>query len=93
MGDKIFNINNYVRVLLTEKGMEVWREDFNKYASLLKPESGFTFEEYAESHRTENSYYQFQMHDFMGVFGEKIGMYNLMNTNILIYEKDLTEIK
>ncbi|WP_321388692.1 hypothetical protein [uncultured Enterococcus sp.] len=71
-----FNINQFVKVKLTETGIKIYQEKFLKYGGkapeLIIDDNGFS---------------KFQMHDLMNTFGEYLFMGNIdmpFETNILI---------
>jgi len=78
--NRSFNINDYVKVKLTDYGREKYREFWNKFglkALKLKED--------------ENGYTSFQMWDLMQVFGShmRLGGRNCFDLDIVIEEKDL----
>lgn len=56
-----FNINDYVKVRLTERGREMLKE----YWGGKVPD---WFEDYSEG----NEYYRFQLHEFANIFGKEL---------------------
>ena len=85
---KVFNINNIIKVKLTDRGKDIYyhqHDELNKYygKEIIKPrypdvdEDGFT---------------RFQLWHFMEIYGPHthIGMDNFIeNNDIYIFEKDL----
>jgi len=75
-----FNLNDFIRVKLTDEGRKVWYEYYRElpFVSLSDNEG----------------YNSFQALDFIKVFGPHLSYGNdLFNTNILIRSKDITEVK
>ena len=78
-----FNINHQVKVKLTNYGISVWAEHYNKYSTKpLTAESILKLKDKED----ENGYTNFQMHDLMSVFGDKISMGGKLcfDTNIVL---------
>ena len=84
-----FNINSYVYVKLTDKGIEKWVKNHNE---LLPFNSHISYKEF-ESRKNENGYHKFQTWDFIDIFGG-LGMrsYKYFSTNILFHSDDLNPI-
>ena len=61
------NLNNKVRVKLTEKGFEVYR-------TRLEPICGMLRQLYQPPKVDAEGYSEFQLHDFINLFGQQIGM-------------------
>lgn len=77
-----FNINDYVKVFLTDKGKEI----LCKYYGWTELPEWFE-----ESYRYENGMYKFQMHVLMNVFGKYLYNENTalpFDVNIIIIKED-----
>jgi hypothetical protein len=83
----IFNINDCVRVKLTESGLKTWEERFNKYQPKNDP---YTFEKHLESKTDTEGYVSFQLHDLMSIFGPQmyIGNENSFINNQILFDKE-----
>lgn len=82
-----FNINNYVKVKLTEKGKKVLKKQHDELEKLCK-----SIGKFHEPETDENGYTKFQLWDLMRTFGSYIGlgMNDLcFETTIIILEKDI----
>jgi hypothetical protein len=90
MNDKVFNLSQYVRVRLYEEGFKVWHKEFLNHSYY-----GRSFEEHCERFKVADGYYQFQMYRFMNIFGADMEQqqFKLMDNNVLIFDKDLTDRK
>ncbi|MFW6030796.1 MAG: hypothetical protein ACOCRO_11185 [Halanaerobiales bacterium] len=82
-----FNINDYVKVKLTDKGNQVLK---NQHYLLNRLTNGL-FGEYEEKETDENGYTKFQMHELFTVFSGYIRPGEMIlpfETNIIICEKE-----
>lgn len=88
-----FNVNSHVLVRLTASGKEHWKKHYNKYYEMPpKTQQKYPFEEhYARktSNRLRPGYSEFQMHEFMEIFGDGCVSSHHFDTNILMYTEDL----
>ena len=83
------NLNYYIKVKLTEKGKEIYRNRFDE-DDIKKLGIG-----YCEPKVDENGYSEFQMWDFMRIFGKHFHILgdNPCGTNVLVQVKEDKEIK
>lgn len=83
-----FNVNDHIKVKLTEAGLRCWIENENRYIKQLR-ETETTLEE-LKSRSDENGYHEFQLWCFMEIFGEKMsnGMENLFENDVLFNQND-----
>ena len=87
---KTFNLNNFVKVKLTDYGKDLFyhrQDEFNSFVGkqILTPQY---------PHVDEEGFTEFQLHEFMNVFGRymTVGFNNIIeNNNIYICEKDLED--
>ena len=88
MSDLKFNLNDSVKVKLTDAGIEHYVKNHN---SLLPFQYQLSFNEY-KSRADKDGYHYYQMHQFLDSFGG-VGMNiaSLINLNILIPEHTLTK--
>ena len=78
-GMKKLNINEFIKVKLTERGKDIFYHQYDGLNSRLG-ENGFT---------------EFQLHEFMNLYGRYMinGLPSVIEDNhIYIYEKDLREV-
>ena len=84
-----FNINNYVKVKLTQEGITHYRKWYSKFIN-----HSINNTEYYERQLSpdKEGYYRFQMHEIMSIFGSVIDSSTPpMLMTILIDYKDLEE--
>ncbi len=95
MSYRKFNINNYVKVKLTDYGLQVYCEQFNKpllgFPTLrehLKTLDSVKMEADSEGHHS------FQMWHFMELFGSSVGIAKdkVFELDIIIEDKDLQTV-
>ena len=82
---KEFNVNSYVRVKLTEKGMEILKNEHEKMQQAFPK-----WPEWKEPMKDEEGYTKFQCWDLMSRFGEHIALGRLLpfESDILIDIKE-----
>ena len=81
-----FNMNNYVMVKMTDKGIEYY---VNKYNEDQLPRLQISFEQF-KSEADENGYHKFQMWKLIHYFGDQYNtLGDLINVNILIADSDI----
>ncbi len=78
-----FNINNYVKVKLTDWGLEVHKKHYDKFLP--------TFINYSMPIIDEDGYTKFQLWELCSIFGEYMGngLPNCFETTIIFADKDL----
>lgn len=83
---KKFNVNSWVKVKLTEKGVEELKRQHDELREML-PKLG----EFKEPNVDEDGYTKFQMHDLMNRFGRMVqpGLNPPFEVVILFDEDDL----
>lgn len=81
------NLNYYIKVKLTEKGKEIYRYRFNKNDIEELEKFGI---EPLEPKVDEEGYTEFQMWDFMRIFGKHFHMIGDIpcETNVLVQVKE-----
>jgi len=81
-----FNVNHYVWVKLTEKGVETLLTHRNRYLDFMPEVHNMelvTMDDIMKWYCvTEDGYYRFQMHQFMEAFGGTLATINLFETNV-----------
>lgn len=85
MKDVKFNINNTVKVKLTQMGRDIFFnhiEEINKYygEKIVEPY-------YPKS--DENGYSQFQLHELMSLYGKHLSMGGTVERNTLPFETEI----
>jgi hypothetical protein len=80
-----FNINNEVKVKITDIGYDIWLAYENKFTQYLPTYPITTIEE-LKAKADKDGYTEFQMWDMMSIFGShmKMGFENPIETNIII---------
>lgn len=83
--EMIFNINEAVKVKLTEYGKSVWEKYFNDNRY---PKQNYTFEEHYNQY-TKEGYTEMQLHQLFLIFGEQtyMGNQNCFDKNEIIFNK------
>ena len=66
---KIFNVNNSVKVKLTEKGLDIYWEDNRDLPEKIRPSINEL-----RNRVDKDGYHSFQMWSLMRIFGNHIGM-------------------
>ncbi len=85
----MFNINSHVYVKLTEKGILHFVNKHNEIADKIKHlMSVLTIEEFA-SRADADGYHEFQMHEFMEVYGDTVISDTLFYTNVFFKKSEL----
>ena len=80
-----FNINNYVQVKLSQKGLKCYNDYKNQYG--IKENVAASLDWLNRYHKgNKKGWYRFQLWDLMMIFGPSIymGGPNMFDTNILI---------
>jgi len=80
-----FNINDPVKVKVTEYGYEVWLEYSNQFVKYSPTYPVTTIEE-LKAKQDDDGYTEFQLWDMMSIFGSKMqmGFKNPIDTNIIL---------
>ena len=96
MKELSFNINNTIKVKLTDHGRDILNEYFSeisKYCAGIDIESDDVISsQYAED---EEGYTEFQLWDFMNIFGSYFRLGSpiiIQNNDIIFNEEDLCEV-
>ena len=78
---KKFNINEHVKVKLTERGLEVYKKHYEKFG--IK----------APAKEAKDGYYRFQLWELMQIFGGSVGAGVKLpfETDIYFDDKDLVD--
>ena len=79
-----FNINHHIKVKLSEKELQIW-VDWKNQSHHIYPHIPLETIEDLKIRTSKEGYYDFQMHEYMEIFGNHI---NSLNTNILIEIED-----
>ncbi len=92
--EKIFNINDFVKVKLTEEGMRILEAQYNELLKQMPPQARKSMGPFKKPKADKEGYSEFQLWDLMHHFGEY--MYNgnpnsPFFNNIKISEKYLTD--
>lgn len=89
MGYKKFNINDRVKIKLTDLGCKILADDFNKWSPIEKRTP-----DYYKGQCDENGFYEMQLWCIMERFGEFIGMAipSPFENVILLKETDLESV-
>lgn len=88
---KAFNVNCYVYVKLTDKGIDILKERHEELNDRLLSMGGTGLSDF-ELNLNEHGYYSNQFWVFMEIFGPHIGLTsNIFETEILFKNKDLKE--
>lgn len=66
-----YNVNHKIKVKLTEHGKAILEKDVTDTLGLLK---NFNYQEYSLYHEDEDGYTEFQLWDFMNIFGSHFSM-------------------
>ena len=84
-----FNVNDKVKVKLTEHGKAILEKDVTDTLGLLK---NFNYKEYSPYHTDEDGYIKFQLWDFMRIFGSHFcnGCLPIIEHNEIIF---VTEVR
>lgn len=88
MGEGIkFNLNNDIKVKLTEAGYQHWMTDWNKYYVLLNDKEMIQPLSYFKKKEDKDGYVTFQGWQFMEIFGKTIdaGRPPIFSTGIIIF--------
>lgn len=72
--EKIFNINNYVKVKLTEEGVRILESQYNEMLMQMTPEARKSMGPFKRPKVDKKGYSKFQLWVLMNHFGEY--MYN-----------------
>jgi len=82
-----FNLNDAIKVKLTEKGYRVWSDGYDNMPISIGVDE-------LKARADENGYCEFQAWVFVQTFGPATNITSdLYNTNVLIRSKDITEVK
>ena len=81
-----FNVNHYVWVKLTQKGVETLLKHRNRYLDFMPEVHNMELVTMDDINKwycvTKDGYYRFQMHQFMEAFGGTLATTNLFETNV-----------
>ena len=94
MKEFTFNINNIIKVRLTDTGKDILNGYFSglcKYYASIEPDEAIP-DQYAED---DKGYIRFQLWDFMNIFGSyfRLGSPVIIQDNDIIFsEEDLREV-
>ena len=82
-----FNLNEKIKVRLTSSGIKILRESHAQIYTVL----GSEVPKFTEPSVDKNGYTEFQLWDFMNIFGEHMNMHTTLpiETNIIIEEEKL----
>lgn len=78
------NINNKIKVKLTDYGNSILKKDVTNTLSMLK---GFNYPDYSPYHTDEDGYTEFTLWDFMRIFGSYflLGCQQIIEENEIIF--------
>lgn len=78
------NINDKIKVKLTEHGRSILEKDVTNTLSMLK---GFNYQDYSPYHTDEEGYTEFTLWDFMRIFGShfQMGCQQIIEQNEIIF--------
>lgn len=78
------NINDKIKVKLTEHGRSILEKDVTNTLSMLK---GFNYQDYSPYHTDEEGYTEFTLWDFMRIFGShfQMGCQQIIEKNEIIF--------
>lgn len=78
------NINDEIKVKLTEYGNSILEKDITDTAGMLK---GFSYPEYFPYHTDKDGYIEFKLWDFMRIFGSHFynGCSQIIEHNEIIF--------
>ena len=82
-----FNINHHVHVKLTKSGIDEYLKHYNEKYTLHNPKLSLSKEDFIKRIDVDG-YYEFQMHEFMEVFGKDVRS-EYFDFNILFSKKEL----
>ena len=79
-----YNINDKIKVKLTEYGNSILEKDVTDTLSMLK---GFNYQDYFPYHTDKDGYTEFQLWDFMQIFGShfQMGCKQIIEHNEIIF--------
>lgn len=67
--DKFFNINNYVKVKLTEEGLKILKSQYNEMLKQMAPQARKSMGPFKPPKVDKNGYSEFQLWGLMQHFG------------------------
>lgn len=78
------NINDKIKVKLTEHGRSILEKDVTNTLSML---NGFNYQDYSPYHTDEEGYTEFTLWDFMRIFGShfQMGCQQIIEKNEIIF--------
>lgn len=84
-----YNINDKIKVKLTEHGKAILKKDVTDTLSMLK---GFNYPDYSPYHTDEDGYTEFQLWNFMRIFGSHfcVGCHPVIENNKIIFIDEVT---
>jgi len=90
-GEKTFNVNNHIKVKLTEKGFTQWRNYHEKYRTndRIKKIIPETKIEELKAKRDNKGYNSIQLWEVMEIFGEDFQVNDYFELNVKINTSDL----
>lgn len=68
-----FNINNYVKVRVTDHGQKCLRQEYDELVKFCHGKFPYSFEETLKK-EDDDGYQKWQLHDLMRTFGKHISM-------------------
>ena len=79
-----YNINDKIKVKLTKYGNSIMEKDVTNTLGMLK---NFNYKDYFPYHTDEDGYTEFQLWDFMRIFGSHfhVGCQQIMEHNEIIF--------
>mgnify|MGYP003291933549 CR=1 FL=1 len=72
--EKIFNINNYVKVKLTKEGVKILKSQYNEMLKQMTPQARKSMVSFKKPKADKDGYSEFQLWELMKHFGKY--MYN-----------------
>lgn len=91
---KIFNINDYVKVKLTDEGLKILEEQHNELLKKMTPDAAADLGSFVAPEVDEEGYSQIQLYELMYHFGKYMRMSNSkipFEMDIQIADEDLIE--
>ncbi len=84
------NINDKIKVKLTEHGRSILNKDVTNTVGMLK---GFNISDYSPYHTDDEGYTEFQLWDFMRIFGSHFwnGCPQIIENNEIIFMPEITQ--
>ena len=94
--DKFFNINNYVKVKLTEEGLKILKSQYNEMLNRMAPQARKSMGPFKKPKTDKKGYSEFQLWELMQHFGSYMFNGNMnppFESTIKISEEYLVDSK